>query len=293
MKNESPQIMKRAKINNLIVVSDLHCGCQTGLCPPEGMQLDDGGRYTPSDNQKIVWAMWEEFWDEWVPMVTRGEPYAIDVNGDAINGNPHGSVLNISNNMRDQGDLAYRVLKPRVDACAGGYYHQRGTEAHVGKSGQEEERLAERLGAIPDEANRFARWELWLRVGFARCHITHHIGTTGSMAYETTAIHKELEQAFVEAGRWGEEPPDVICRSHRHRNAETRIQTKRGFATSFTTAGWQLKTPFVFKIAGGRQTQPQIGGSLIRCGDEDVYTRHKLWNIQRPKMEELGAAGGE
>ena len=37
------------------VVSDLHCGSTLGLCPPEGVQLDDGGQYLPSAAQKALW----------------------------------------------------------------------------------------------------------------------------------------------------------------------------------------------------------------------------------------------
>ena len=232
---------KRKPLNNLIVISDLHCGCRLGLCPPE-VQLDDAAIYKHTPLQADIWKRWEEFWNEWVPMVPRGE-------------------------------------------CKGCYWHLRGTEAHVGPSGEEEERLAEELNAIPDREGRFARWELWLEIGVGLVHLTHHIGTAGSLAYETTAVHKELEQAFVEAARWGNRHPDVIVRSHRHRNVETRIQTAHGFATACTTAGWQGKTPFVFKIVGGRQTLPQIGGTLVRSGDEDVFTRHRLWNLNRPKTE--------
>ncbi len=278
---------KKIIVNNLIVVSDTHCGCKMGLCPPGPIKLDEGGSYSPSKLQLKVWVWWKSFWDEWVPEVTRGEPYAVLFNGDALDGVHHNSVTQISNNLDDQCDIAYQVLNPIIKLCQGRYYHIRGTEAHVGKSGQEEERLAKRLGAIPNSIGQHAQWEAWLHVGRGLVHATHHIGTTGSMAYETSGPHKELEQSFVEAGRWNDEIPDVIVRSHRHRNAETRIQTFKGFATSFTTAGWQLKTPFTYRIAGARQTQPQIGGSLIRCGDEDVYTRHKLWKIDRPKVQKI------
>lgn len=278
--------MARKPVNNLVVVSDLHMICRLGLCPPTGCALDDGGRYAPSKLQRIVWGWWESFWGEWVPQATKGEPFAVLVNGDAVDGGAHhGNTTHISANTVDQERLALGVLKPIRDLCDGRFYMIRGTEAHAGKSGCDEETIAKRLGAIPDRSGRHARWELWVRVGHALVHAMHHIGTAGGLAYETTAIHKELEQAFVEAGRWGQEHPDVIVRSHRHRNAETRIQTKRGFATSFTTAGWQLKTPFAHRVAGARQTMPQIGGSLIRCGDEDVFTRHRLWNVERPKVE--------
>jgi len=285
---------KPKPINNLIVISDLHCGCRLGLCPPTPIRLDDGGTYQASNNQQWVWERWQAFWKEWVPVATRGEPYAVVCNGDAIDGVHHNSITQISHNIGDQTRIAHEILKPIVDRCEGRYYHIRGTEAHAGKSGQAEEQLAEKLGAVPDEQGRYARWELWFRLNdqnkhYGLVHLTHHIGTAGSLAYETTAIQKELEQAFVEAGRWHEEAPDVLVRSHRHRNAETRVQSHKGFATSCTTAGWQLKTPLVYRIVGGRQTQPQFGGTLARCGDEDVYTRHKLWSLPRPKPVEAVA----
>lgn len=273
------------KINNLVVISDEHCGCRLGLCPPEVL-LDDGAIYKQTPLQAEIWKRWMEFWDDWVPMVTREEPFVVVNNGDAIDGRHHKAVTQVSQNLTDQARIAKQILKPVVNACEGRYYHIRGTESHVGPSGQEEERLAEELNSIPDREGRHARWELWIEIGMGLVHLTHHIGTAGSLAYETSAVHKELEQSFVEAARWGDRHPDVIVRSHRHRNVETRIQTAKGFATACTTAGWQGKTPFVFKIVGGRQTLPQIGGTLVRAGDEDhIYTRHRLWNLRRPEVE--------
>ena len=175
-----------------------------------------------------------------------------------------------------------------VERCEGRYSHVRGTEAHVGQSGAEEERLAQRLGAIPNEQGQHARWELWKRLGGALIHFSHHIGTTGSSAYESTAVYKEMVEAFVEAGRWGDEPPQVVGRSHRHRCLETRIPTKDGYGISVVTPAWQLKTPFAHRGAGARQARPprpRIGGGLIRHGDEELPTRFKVWRIERPREE--------
>lgn len=69
--------MAAKPVRNLIVFSDSHCGCRLALCPPDGIYLDDGGRYLPSAFQKKLWHWWREFWDVWVPEVTRGEPYVI------------------------------------------------------------------------------------------------------------------------------------------------------------------------------------------------------------------------
>lgn len=256
------------------------------MCPPEGYALDDGGRYKPSKLQLKMWAMWEEFWGEWVPTATDGEPYFVVFNGDGIEGVPHQSVAQVTANMENQVAHAAVVLKPVADgarASGGMYYHIRGTEAHVGKSGQHEEALAKELGAVPNEEGQYARYELWKRVGGSLCHFSHHIGTTGSSHYESTAVMKELTEAFVEAGRWGDEPPQVIVRSHRHRSIQIRMPAKDESAMAIVTPAWQMKTAFAHKIPGARQSQPQIGGILIRRhpGGE-LYCRARVWRMERP-----------
>lgn len=275
---------KKQKINNLIVISDLHCGCQFGLCEPS-IYIDGGGTYTFSAIQADIFQCWEKFWADWVPQVTKGEPFAVVCNGDALDGIHHKATTQISHNRADQFKIAHGLLKPIVELCEGRYYHIRGTEAHVGPSGEAEEQLAQKLGAKPDKEGRFSRYELWLEVGTGLVHLSHHIGTSGSLAYETSAVQKEIEQAYVEAARWSDRPPDVVVRSHRHRNIETRFRTSNGWATACTTAAWQAKTPYVYKIAGGRQTLPQIGGSLVRFGGEDLFTRHQVWSLARSETE--------
>jgi len=276
------------KIRSVVVISDTHCGCKLGLCPPEVM-LDEGGTYHHSPLQAKVWAYWIDFWENWVPRVTKGEPYVIVHNGDTIDGVHHQSVTQISQNLTDQKRIAEEVLRPRISGAAlvnggPGYYHIRGTEAHVGKSGQDEEEVAKTLGAIPDENGNHARWDLWLRLDGALIHFCHHIGTTSSAAYESTAVWKEMVEAYNEAGRSGEEPPDVVVRSHRHRHFKTEVSTNKGNGISLVTPGWQLKTPFVWRGALGRTGTPEIGGCVIRAGSEgedNVYTRFKVWKIQR------------
>jgi hypothetical protein len=272
-------------IKNLIVVSDLHCGCKMGLCPPV-VSLDDGGEYRASRLQLKVWSWWEEFWEQWVPEVTHGEKYSVVINGDAIDGVHHNSVTQISNNITDQLRIARSALEPIAKKCKGRFYVVRGTEAHVGQSGQDEEKLAEMLGAVQDKEGAFSRYEVWIRIGKALAHVMHHIGTTGRTHYETSAVMAELGEEYVQAGRWKMEPPDVVVRSHRHRCIEVKLPTYLGYGYSFTTAGWQLKTPFTYRIPGGRVTTPQIGGSLIRMGDKDLYTRHRIWNIERTQTVE-------
>jgi hypothetical protein len=280
-----PRRKSAGTINNLVVVSDTHFGCRLSLCPPQGAALDDGGRYLPSKFQLTLWAWWREFWDEWVPQVTHGEPYAVLHNGDVIDGKHHDSCTQISQNIQDQAALAVACLKPIVELCEGRYYQVRGTEAHVGPSAQYEEQVAKELGAIPNDVGQHARWELWKMVGNGLVHASHHIGTTGSNHYESTAVHKELVEAFTEAGRWDQRPPDVIVRSHRHREIKTEIPTKRGRAIAQVTPGWQGKTPFAYRIAGGRQSLPQFGGVIVRMGGEELHTRPWVKSAERGRVE--------
>lgn len=275
---------KKIEINNLVVVSDTHCGCGLALCPPE-FQMDDKGPYTYSGFQAKMWEMWQEFWGEWVPEATRGEPFGVVHNGDAIDGVHHNSTTQISHNLTDQGRIAYKVMKPVVEQCEGRYWHIRGTEAHVGKSGCEEEALAEKLGAIPNELGQYARYDLWKQVGDGLVHCLHHIGTTGSRAAETTAPHKELVDAFVEASMWGRHIPNVVVRSHRHRYVSTEIPTKRFMARAVVTPAWQGKTPFVWKIPGARQATPQFGGILIRQAHGRLFIDQKIWTVGQSKPE--------
>ena len=280
------------QINNIVVVSDTHCGCRLGLCPPDGVNLDDGGTYMPSRFQRKTWEMWEEFWGEFVPEATRGEPFGVVFNGDAIDGVHHNSTTQISHNLEDQSEIAYSILKPVVEACEGRYWHIRGTEAHVGKSAVEEERLARKLGAIRNDENQAARYELWKVMGNKNLvHFLHHVGTTSSQAYEATAVHKEMVESFIEAARWGRKPPDVIVRSHRHRHLETVMATQprdgkeTGRAWAVVTPAWQGKTPFVWKIAGARLTTPQFGGIVLRHAHGEMFVRSKVWTVGRSREE--------
>lgn len=270
-----------SEIIQAIVISDTHIGCKLGLCPPGDIALDEGGFYRQSVLQAKVWSWWEnDFWSQWVPTVVRRQPFAVVVNGDLLDGRHHNTTTQISQNLSDQRKIAHIVFGPIVDKCKGRFYIIRGTEAHTGQSGENEETLAQELGAIPNETGNYARWDMWLRIKDRLAHITHHIGITGSMHYETTALMKEYAEACAEAGRWDREAPSWIIRSHRHRHTEIKIPTAKGLGICAVTPGWQLTTPFVWKGAG-RNTTPQFGGTLLRTGDEEHYTRHFIRNIDR------------
>lgn len=269
---------------NLLAISDTHIGCQHGLCAPEGHRDDEGGRRLPSPLQLKLWAIWREMLDSWLPWATRGEPFDLLMNGDAVDGVHHGSVTQWTHNLTTQADAARDILQP-VCSMAARVLWGRGTEAHVGQSAQDEERLARELGAIPNEAGQYARPYVRTRVGPSLIDAHHHIGVSGAMASQFVAPGKEMEQCFVDCARWGLETPDVFVRSHRHRHTEQRIEGHKGNIIMVVTPGWQLRTPFTYKMLGGRATTPEFGAVLIRHADGETFTRSFVRAIVTPNPE--------
>lgn len=272
---------RKASPRSIVVISDTHAGCQLGLCPPS-VKLDSGGSYAQSRLQAVAWKWWLEFWNEFVPAATKGEPYIVVHNGDCLDGVHHGATTQITHNMNDQRTIAERLLRPVVDLCGGRYYHIRGTEAHVGQSAEHEEAVAASLGAIPDEDGTHARWELRLRLGDHLIHFTHHIAASTSPFAQSSALQREAVQAYLETGRWGDNPYSMLVRSHRHQHSEVAFRSAHGKVTVVVTPAWQLKTPYVYKT-NARMGQPEMGGVVIRLADEELFTRAFVKRISPPR----------
>ena len=275
-------------MKNIVVISDIHAGCKFALCPPK-ISLDYAGYYSASKFQLILYKKWCEFWRVWVPLITKGDDYVLVINGDAVDGTHHGSKTQISQNYADQANIFETLMKiPLADNHLKAIYFIRGTEAHVGKSAEQEEQIAKRINAIPDNEGNYSRYDLWFELGEKKSliHFSHHVAATSSAAYESTAVFKELVEAYNEAGRWNERPPDCIIRSHRHRAMIINIPASNGMAYSAVTPGWQLKTPFVWKMGLGRSSQPQIGGLVIRENTAGyLYVASRTWTLKRSKTE--------
>ena len=98
-------------------------------------------------------------------------------------------------------------------------------------------------------------------------------------------MNGELAAEYVEAARWGRTPPDYVVRSHRHRSIAVELHSANGYAAGIVTPAWQGKTPFAFKVPGARISEPQIGGILIRQGDEEFYYRRWVRSFDRSAEE--------
>ena len=75
----------------VVCVGDTHCGSTVGLCPPEGLELDDGGLYEPNKSQHWLWNNWVEAWAA-IKSVKRKNKKAklhLILNGDLVDGDHH------------------------------------------------------------------------------------------------------------------------------------------------------------------------------------------------------------
>jgi hypothetical protein len=220
--------------------------------------------------------MWEEFWGEWVPRVTHGEPFAVVHNGDAIDGVHHNSTTQWSHNLEDQGNHAYKILKPVVEACEGRYYHIRGTEAHVGKSGCFEERIANGLRkdgrpVVGDDATGNAsHWHAKIDVQGVRFDFAHH-GSVGTRPWTKPNATNNLAAAmFYDHAKDGVPHPHLAVRSHMHQWVDTYDAHP---VRVVQIAAWQLATAFIHRIAPGKLAD--VGGLIVTV-DQGQMTVEKV-----------------
>jgi len=274
--------MRRRRLEALpvVVVSDLHVGCEAALMPREGWLRDGRNRVNPSPMQEVLCDWWDAAWD-WVDKETDGRHDTV-VNGDLIEGVHHKATTPWSANLNTQRACCTHILRP-VRARSRRLYVTRGTEAHVGSSAECDEAIAEAVKADrPDGGGNFSQWEMFYRLGDHLAHFAHHIATSSSPFSETSALLREQVGGYVEAGRWGDEPAAVYVRSHRHICSGIWHPSRHGVTSTVTTPAWQLKTPYVHRISA-LMSQPQIGLVIIMVGDNGPYVKPWVRHIERPK----------
>lgn len=269
----------------VVIVSDTHVGSYFGLCPAEGLRLDNGAVITPSKFQAFLYQCWLDFFDQYVPSVARNATsIALVHNGDGIDGNHHEAV-DLVPSVQSQERAFVSLMQPIVNRFD--YFAQvRGTEAHGGIGEQSTERTAEILKSAKDDSTGCYSWqELWLDINGVTMQFSHHISGTTSAAYETSAPMRELVATLIESAQWERPLPSLVVRSHRHRFVKVPIATKlESDILCVVTPGWQLKTPFTYRV--DRVRMPHIGGVVVTVEDKNTWTVHrKLYPLPAPKIQ--------
>jgi len=248
--------MKRAPARSIklnVVFSDLHCGSTVGLMPP-GFSTIEGNDIEQNPIQRWLWDSWRRGQD-FIASVVGSDPFALTVNGDAVEGVHHGTKQVISPDPQDHLRCAQSVLEP-LASRASRVFMVKGTECHVGN---QEVSLGEIFGAErdPDSHARkpiraFDR--LTVEMHGTRCAFSHHIGTSIRDYLEATQFSIAINQELTAARTNGEEEPRVICRAHRHRFG----YYGNGHALALVTPPWQALTRFGHKVVPGARCHPGV-----------------------------------
>jgi len=281
--------MRRKKADDelpWVVVSDLHVGCGMAIMPEGGFTGDTGVHYEPSEMQSKLHDRWKNGFWKWVERECPSG-YNMIVNGDLIDGSHHDGVTQWSHNILDQRRACVKLLEP-VRKNANRFLVVRGTEVHVGKSGQHDEAIAEALNAEKAPCGTWSHWEIFLRFGGALTHVAHHVGTSSSPFSKSSPLRRVMALSYINSGRWGDEPPVMFIRSHAHtcswvgepcRGGGEDYET--GVVTVVVTPPWQLKTPYSHRL--GIQEQPEYGGVIIKAGDNGTYMKPWVGRVERPR----------
>ena len=267
----------------LAVVSDVHAGGTTALCPPV-IQLDDGGEYRASKAQRWLMDCWEDTWQQIADLRTlhKAELYVV-FNGDAVEGDHHKTTQIMSANPNAQAaawNAAISVplaLKPNKIAII------RGTAAHVGVSASAEERIADGLRRdkrpiVSEPESGAASWWHWRpELQGVRLDFTHH-GRMGRLP-RTRRSNLVLYAWDIldEHAESGHPHPHVCFRAHNHKRGDTGDACP---VRVHATGAWQLGTEHVHKVAA--DSLADIGGSYMLIDRGDYVLKPIKYQPERP-----------
>lgn len=242
----------------LAAVSDLHVGSTVALCPPNGIALEDGGRYAPNTAQLWIWEQWIKFRDVLATYKRGGWKVVLIVNGEFVDGLHHESTQLTSNSVEIMAGAAIEVMMPLVRESHV-LYATRGTEAHSGKGAAADYAIARELGAVRDpDSGMCAAYQWRIDVGGVLVDAAHHVSGGSRMTTKGNNVRAEMQDAIL-AGC----APDIMIRSHVHTYADTgRMFWPR---QAVVTPAWQLKTAFTHRVT--RLPSKEVGGVVFELED--------------------------
>ena len=274
---------------------DTHPNSTLGLCPPKGIQLDEGGWYLPSAAQAAIWKAYLDFLGRAWRLKKQLGAFTFGLfGGDGSDDNIHGKTQLATLNEAVIVDTGVAVMEPALDIVDALAY-LRGTEAHVHRSGALEEMVAKRLAGmvegipgprvIQDKLGRYSHWVLKRTFHGLRGVFAHHAPTTATRpwtvpggAARTAAM---LVDDYADARQ---QPPDfgVFFHCHHYEYSGDTRRTRVWFAPP-----WQICTAHGHRRGYGARMSP-VGGILLLITPNGKLTHERV--LYWPKEDEWLAA---
>jgi len=268
------------------VLSDPHCGSILGLCPPEGVHLEEGATYLPSPAQRWLWDCYQQDLAAIDALITQHNArFLLVLNGDLFDGRVKDTPQILSPHPEAQAYVGERVFGELKARNPEKVYIVRGTEAHVGPAGASEEAFAHGIHAERNPStDAWSWWVLQLELFGKLLDFRHHPGTSGRLPWTQAAGVSRL--AFLiwsEHSLKGERAPDVAIRSHVH------VAGDSGDAyptRAIITPAYQTKTSYVHKVAP--ESISTIGMTALVVHPSGQIDVHKLHHpVRNPEPVRL------
>lgn len=263
----------------VVPIGDLHVGSSVALCHPDGIVLEDGGRYMPNAAQVWLWRQYSAILDRVRELRKRRVHVVTVFMGEFVDGRHHETTQLASQAPEIQAAAAIDVFQPLAN-LSHELYVMRGTDAHSGHGAASDYAIARELGAVRDPATlQAAFYKLRLDVGGVLFDVAHHVGGSGdnptlyggNIRRETLAMLTELPDI------------NIVLRGHVHKYADT------GEAFGLHRWGgivpaWQLKTAFTHRVT--RREDYTVGTWLIHV-ESGAWSRERLmWEVpQAPTIQ--------
>lgn len=227
-------------------MGDFHSGGLTALFPGYNMtfKLDDKNSlpYQPSALQK---SMYKHFMaSAKKAKEAKDKQKVIVINGDAIDGNHHGTAQLVTPNPKHHVEIHIELMENFLEACEfsvknGDQLHYvSGTESHVGWEEYSIVNHFESYGAKYHD-------ELRLTVNGRRLWWTHQGAKPGKGANEGNAVRNFARDLYFDCLKESQLAPHLISMSHFHKyNYDSFNDSHRHTIHAQVLPSWQAKTRF-------------------------------------------------
>ena len=276
----------------LVGLSDLHAGSTIAPVPLEGVELDDGGLYLPSDPQR--W-LWDKYTEVWQTLERRLDAQKVDtwhllLNGDLTDGDHHGTSQIVSRNPNTQMDIAKALLELPLALQPSSVVVVRGTEVHVGASGSTENSIANWIAGrghrvIGDPiTGKNSHWHFRGEYSGVLVDAAHH-GKMGTRTWtKANAALMQAAEITLEHAMTNDRCPQLALRSHFHQWAESGTNYP---VRVVQLPAFQLATAFVHRIAPGKLAD--IGAAFFLLNDGKIEGMEPI--IHKPRRAEIIRVG--
>lgn len=221
-------MMHKETAKHIVLISDLHVGAMLAPLP---LSFDDES--LGFDAREELRAQFSAFCNDFVPSVTKGEPFVLVVNGDVIHGDwSKFGILALKTKVK-QMRAARELLKPLASAACAVYIVQ-GTEVHTADA---EDDIAEELLQVANvrpSKKAPGHESLSLMMNGLHHRFRHHTTLAGRAWTAAANQANHLADDILRCRAVGVPMPDVFCLGHRH----VFGQTLDGNGMSIVTPSW-------------------------------------------------------